>query len=78
MPQGSLCVGSAARPCPNPFLSRRTHLRALPQPDLQHPAAEGDAGPAAELQRKSKKRKSTSDTQPRKKVPPRDALGEHP
>ncbi|XP_046755510.1 uncharacterized protein LOC107054261 [Gallus gallus] len=50
----------------------------LQQPESQQPAAEGDAGPAAALQRSSKKRKSASNAQPRKKVPPRDALGRLP
>ncbi|XP_021263764.1 uncharacterized protein C16orf86 homolog isoform X3 [Numida meleagris] len=54
------------------------------QPDFQQPAAEepsapgGDASPAAEPQKKSKKRKRTSNAQPHRKVPSRDALGRLP
>ncbi|XP_065590276.1 uncharacterized protein C16orf86 homolog [Cyrtonyx montezumae] len=53
-------------------------------PDGQHPTAKepralgGDANPAAELQKTSKKRKSTSRPKPCKKVPSRDALGRLP
>ncbi|XP_032302978.1 uncharacterized protein LOC116653968 isoform X3 [Coturnix japonica] len=61
-----------------PTQDAKTHLQVLQDPGLQPPAAEGDANPAAEPQGKSKKRKSTSNTQPCKKVPPRDALGRLP
>ncbi|XP_032302977.1 uncharacterized protein LOC116653968 isoform X2 [Coturnix japonica] len=71
-------VGSRRCSMSAPTQDAKTHLQVLQDPGLQPPAAEGDANPAAEPQGKSKKRKSTSNTQPCKKVPPRDALGRLP